>query len=272
MLVVAVSPSAPHGADDNVESRTIRSRGREHRQTNGSSGSGIDGLIVLTGARRGDDCLQAVTALRGGFCSVWLATNPSIPILSLLIKNQVQAELTLTCPQQAGRRGNKWVLPAETWKKDQGMVGWAGWAGWGCWLLAAGLLGCWAALSTPTRPGQGQGRGHWHAGRTTSGATQPHIPQIVIMGRSACARQRYEVSCGVIPVPRRSPRYWPIGGVLVAGCQAVSALSDANQPFDGSVLVAVFRNLTQPLPPSPSTVFSSISSFSICCVTTHYYG
>lgn len=46
---------------------------------------------------------------------------------------------------------------------------------------------------------QGQGRGHWQGNVWSH---QPHIPQIIIMGRSTCARQRYEASSGVIPAPR----------------------------------------------------------------------
>lgn len=146
------------------------------------------------------------------------------------------------------------------------MVGWASWAGWAGW--AGWLLGCVVHPNSPRA----------RAAATGMLAGQPLEPPNPIFHRLLLWDDRpAHDSVTKCPVASsQSP-----GGHPVTGPSTVSSLLAAKllvhcqmptSPLTGQSWLLFLETERNPCPPFPSTVFSSISSFSICCVTTHYYG
>lgn len=148
----------------------------------------------------------------------WLSVHPSHPFL---VDRKPSASRKADVDLPAADGATSGFCPQRLGRETRGGLGWRCLAGWVC----PGGLRC-----SPQLTPKGQCRGHWQGNLWSH---HPHIPQIIIMGRSTCARQRYEVCCGVIPVPNAVLSYCPISNVFAAGCRAVSALSESQPPLTG---------------------------------------
>lgn len=202
-------------------------------QANGSSGSGSDrGLTVLTD-------VEVMFAYRLPMHLTVDGLHQLIPSISSFfvdpIPNQVQAELTLTCPQQTGQQ--------------VGSVGRDLEARPGVWL---GWLGSLAGLRcSPQLTPMAQGRGHWQGNLWSHNPAKPHIPQIIIMGRSTAHGSVTKCPVASSQSPKRhsvtasSALSLLLAAKLLVYCQIPTAL-----PPLTSVLVAVFRNQSNPPVPS----------------------
>lgn len=222
---MAVSSTAPHGADDNEDSRMIINQkkkkdhaGRESRQAESAAGGSEMQLNEFVIAY--EPSTQVAFSLFGGGGAFDQLVNHQSISSSLVDRtygpaSPGRADVDLPaadgatsgfCRQRLGRETRGLAVLA-------GAVG-LGWAGLRC---SPQLTGARAAAT----------------GRATSGATQPsqpHIPKIIIMGRSTCARRRYEVSCGVIPACGQYPVTAPsamsllLAAKLLVHCQIPTAL------------------------------------------------